>query len=94
MGSKIDNSVAEYVKRKTGISISKLLRIYINEPDRIAIANNQTLEKLVKEYAPIYKLITSQLDGLQEAECLAIFSLYLLQKINNRPGLRNFLGIL
>ena len=59
-------------------------------PDRIATANSVILEKLVREYAPIYKLITCQLDGPREAEELAIFSLYLLQRINNKPEFRGF----
>ena len=88
---KKDNAVFNFILKETGIKISPFLQSLISNPRKIESLNNITLEEVVKEFAPIYKKYKHTLDGPNELSEIAIFEVFLMCRLNNKPNLQKIL---
>lgn len=81
----------KYIEETTDITASKMLLSFIINPQKLFSLNNIALKNIVSEYAPIYKKTRYILDGPAEQQQLAVFSMYLSQRIENKPDLKKLL---
>lgn len=80
-------AIADFILREVGIKISPTLNSMIMNPQKLNALNSATLEKIVTEYAPVYKKFKCVLDGSDEIQTLSIFSLSLMLRLTNKPEL-------
>jgi hypothetical protein len=81
--------ISDYIKKETGIIVSKRLLSFILNPQKLNTLNNKALKEIVIEFAPIYKAFRWTLDG---PNYLGVFTLSLDCRITNKPELRAILG--
>lgn len=68
-----------------------MLESLIKNPQKVEMLNNSDLEKVVKEFAPIYQKYRYVLDGSEEISKINIFAVYLLCRLTNKPQLEKIL---
>ncbi len=83
--------IKKFIADETGIQISEYLSTLICNPHRLVNANNADLEKIVKEFAPIYQRFRGTLDGSGELQEIMLFSLNLQCRIGNKSALLQLL---
>lgn len=86
-------AVQSYIKKETGISISKKLLAFIMNLQKLNGLNNNALKDIVVEYEPIFKRFRWTLDGPEEREQLALFEISLMCRITHKPELEEILGL-
>ncbi len=84
-------NISNYIKDKTGITPSKKLLSFIAEPSKLHSLNNVALKEIVIEYAPIFNKFRGMLDDPLEAQILAHFEIYLLNRIAHKPDMKSIL---
>ena len=83
----------KYIEKETGITASKMLLSFIMNPQKLFTINNTALKNIVCEYAPIFQKTRYILDGSAEQQQLAVFNMYLSQRIDNKPDLKILLHL-
>lgn len=64
-------TMLNYIKDTTGVTISKMLLSFILEPSRLATINNAVLKNIVIEYAPVFNKYRGMLDSFSEQNQIA-----------------------
>ena len=83
----------KYIEKETGIMASKMLLSFIMNPQKLFNLNYTALKNIVSEYAPIFQKTRYILDGPAEQQQLAVFNMYLSQRIDNKPDLKILLHL-
>ncbi len=88
---KNDRTVFNFILKEVGIEITPLLESLIANPQKLSTLNNVALERVVKEFAPIYKKYRHYLDGPHELSLISNFEMSLMWRLNNKPELQKIL---
>ena len=83
-----DKTIYNFILKELGLEISPLLENAIMNPTKVETINNNALEQIVNEIAPIYKKYRFVLDGPQELSKICTFMIFLDFRLNNQPKLR------
>lgn len=88
---KKDKRIFNFISEEVGIEISPVLEHLILNPTKIDKLNSIALEKVVKEFAPIYQKYMYVLDGPEELQKISIFEMFLLCRLTNKSELKQLL---
>ena len=86
-----DKSIYNFILREVQLEISPMLESLIYNPRKLESLNRAALEKIVREFAPIYKKWYCVLDGSNELAQILNFQYSLIWKLDNKPELREYL---
>ena len=87
------NSISDFIFNETGIRISTHLQSLIEHPEKLNKVRYSDLEKIVREFAPIYKKYRLVLDKPTQWYPIIFFGIGLMLKLKNKPELQKILEI-